>query len=128
MSVSTMRVPSGLLKPRTHTGSALRAAAAKGGATAHITADRQPARLTASCLGRGGNTEQFVNLEVSTSRTVGRIAGAANQGLEDMVTGLAAVFIEWHTWNDSSVSGNQRADTTRAGVVGACRAMPYSRS
>ena len=58
-------------------------------------------------MSRGRDAELLGNLDAAAPGTVGQVAGAADQGLEGVVARLAMIFIEWHAWNDSSVSGTE---------------------
>jgi len=120
------RAPLGLLKPGTHARSALRAATSERGPAARLAVDRQLTRATASGLGGGGDAELLFDLDAPTPGAVSQVAGGSDQGLEGMVAGHTVVFIEWHTWNDSSGSGIGGLacgnNARRAGVVGARRA------
>jgi len=119
------RAPFGLLKPRAHARSTLRAAAAVGGFATRPAVDRQLAGAAVSSLSRRGDAELLFNVDAATPRAVGQVAGASDQGLEVMVAGLTVVFIEWHTEEDSSVSvpGDRYAQTTRAGSARSERAQ-----
>jgi len=48
------------------------------------------------------HAELLGNLDAAAARTPRPIGGAANQGLESVVTRLTVIFIERHGWNDSS--------------------------
>jgi len=80
-----------------------------------------------SSLSRRGDAELLFNVDTATPRAVGQVARASDQGLERMVAGLAVVFIEWHTEDDSSVSvtGDRHAETTRAASARSERAQGY---
>ena len=47
-------------------------------------------------MGGGGNTELLGDIDVAALGTTSDIARAANQGFENMVAGLAMVFVDRH--------------------------------
>jgi hypothetical protein len=55
----------------------------------------------------GGNTELLGDIDVAAPGATSDIARAANQGFEDMVAGLAMVFVDRHK-EESSHAGRSR--------------------
>jgi len=47
-------------------------------------------------MGGGGNTELLGDIDVAAPGATSDIARAANQGFENMVAGLAMVFVDRH--------------------------------
>ena len=61
-------------------------------------------------MGGGGNTELLGDINVAALRATSHIARAANQGLKDMVAGLAMVFVDWHKEESSHAGRSVRLD------------------
>ena len=47
-------------------------------------------------MGGGGNTELLGDIDVAAPGATSNIARASNQGFEEMVAGLAMVFVDRH--------------------------------
>jgi hypothetical protein len=61
-------------------------------------------------MGGGGNTELLGDIAVAAPGATSDIARATNQGFEDMVAGLAMVFVDRHK-KESSHAGRSGGST-----------------
>src|SRR5262245_52103674 len=97
------RLRTGLsVQTSTHPRATLWPAATEGG-SGGLAADGQVAAAGPAMagLGRGGDAELLGDLEAATPRTARHIAGAADQGLEGVIAGVAVILVNRHIPRDS---------------------------
>src|SRR6185312_16711953 len=90
-----------LLEPRADPSAALRPPAAER-RRARVAADRQLTGAAAAGLRRRRHAELLGDLQAAALRAPRQIAGAADQGLEVVIAGIAVILVNRHRKNGSS--------------------------
>src|SRR5690348_8863118 len=90
-----------LIEPRADPAAALRPPAAER-RRARVAADRQLSGAASAGLRRRRDAELLGDLQAAAFRAPRQIAGAADQGLEVVIAGIAVILVNRHRKNGSS--------------------------